>query len=89
VVKNNEVGWQQIAGAMTKIRNALDRIGKGCAFAFKADIFSKALGAGTLAFVRLHGIGLICYTDENSHREIRNVYFTRLLIPKIQHFYCT
>ena len=60
-----------------RIRNALDRIEKGCAFAFKADIFSKALGVGTLAFVRLHDIDLTCYIDENSHREIRNVYFTR------------
>lgn len=64
----------------------MDRIGKGCAFAFKADMFSKALARGTLAVIRLHGIGLTCYIDENFHRQIRNVYFTRLVIPKIQHF---
>src|SRR5271170_771766 len=69
-----------------RIRNALDRIEKGCAFAFKADIFSRALEAGTLAFVGLYGIGLTCYIDEDSHRKIRKVYFTRLVIPKLQHF---
>jgi hypothetical protein len=58
---------------MMRIRNALDRMEKGCAFAFKADIFSRALGPGTLAFVGLHGIGLTCYIDENSHREIKKV----------------
>src|SRR5271170_6550680 len=69
-----------------RIRDALDRIEKGCAFAFKADIFSRALRAGTLAFVGLHGIGLTCYIGENSHRKIRKVYFTRLVLLKIQHF---